>query len=200
MCAPSFNNCDVRCAGIARFAGKLLGQPVEVPHLKGQESVRQLRAHMIDAFISVGTLSEPDMDCTTIGTLPTEIAMAEDHPLAQFDEITINQISRYPVLNAPEFDTFNEFIFTSYRKHGLTSPAILPTSKEDFHDFVRVQHGLSFAVHIPWLSIVSPGSVARPIAAKDMLPIPICLVSMRSRKSKIYLALERLLKTGVKLF
>lgn len=55
-------------------------------------------------------------------------------------------------------------------------------------------------MHIPWLSIVFPGSVARPIAAKDMLPIPICLVSMKSGKSKTYLELERLLKTGVKLF
>lgn len=54
-------------------------------------------------------------------------------------------------------------------------------------------------MHVPSVSIVFPGTVARPIAAKDMQPIPICLVSLKT-KNKTYLTLERMLKTSMKFF
>lgn len=138
MYAPAFNNSDLMRVKIAQFTSKLLGQPVEVPQLSENESVRQLESREIDAFISIGTFSHPDMDCATIGTPPTSIVVVDGHPLAQCAEVTLEQINQFPVLRAPEFDSFNHAIFGAYRKHGLTSPSFFPKNDEEYRDFLYV--------------------------------------------------------------
>ena len=46
-------------------------------------------------------------------------------------------------------------------------------------------------VHIPALGEMYPGTVIKPLASGDAVAIPLCLVSMKDRKSPAYLAFER---------
>lgn len=196
--APRFNNNEFVCASIERFIGKNLGIKVETPLLNGTEATEQLRAHLIDAFVSIGTFSQPDMDCVPIGSMSTAIVMGIDHPLTAKDKVTLEDINQYPVLHAPEFDSFNDSVLNTYRKHGLTSEIFMPESAESYEHFVKELNGLSFAVSMPAVPIVFPGTISRPIDPKDVIPIPICLVSPKEGKTKAYYAAERLLKGNKK--
>ncbi len=197
--APHFHNYEHVCSSIERFLNKGLGIEVEVPLLNGTEAVKSLHERTIDAFVSIGTFSRPDTDCVPIGTLPTAVVMSEHHPLIEKSLVTIEDIGKYPVLEASEFDSFNESVLNTYLKNGLTSPVMKPNSTEEYLHFVNDLNGLSFAVSISALSIAFPGTVSRPIDPKDVIPIPICLVSPKEGKTRAYLAVERLLKSGVKI-
>ena len=65
------------------------------------------------------------------------------------------------------------------------------TSPEGFAEFIHDKQGLSLAVGGEFLSAYD-GCVMRPIAAKDRMPVPICLSSL-SGAGVSYLELSRAL-------
>ena len=70
-------------------------------------------------------------------------------------------------------------------------------SSEDFNNHLFGQQGVTFAVYIPSLGNLHPDTVVRPVAVGDAIAIPICLVSLKNRKSEAYLIFERWLTSAL---
>ena len=89
-----------------------------------------------------------------------------------------------------EFDSFNESIVTVYRRRKVDA-TFVPIVPEKFDEHLDVHRGMCLMVHIPALGEMYPGTVIKPLASGDAVAIPLCLVSMKDRKSPAYLAFER---------
>ena len=198
--SPPFNNVESVLAMLEQFLGSHIGAQVEMPLVSGIEVLQMLYDHEIDAFASLGEFTgADDVDCVPIGTLPSSIVIAEDHPLTAKRCVTLADIAPYPVIEAFEFDAFNNSVFAAYKAAGLASRVVRIDNSEDYLNVTQQQQGYSFAVSIPTFSVAYPGFVTRPIAAEDVIPTPICLVSPKTGKTKGYLAVESLFKNGLKL-
>ena len=185
--SPPFNNVESVLAMLEQFLGSHIGAQVEMPLVSGIEVLQMLYDHEIDAFASLGEFTgADDVDCVPIGTLPSSI-------------VTLADIAPYPVIEASEFDALNNSVFAAYKAAGLASRVVRIDNSEDYFNVTQQQQGYSFAVSIPTFSVAYPGFVTRPIAAEDVIPTPICLVSPKTGKTKGYLAVESLFKNGLKL-
>ena len=184
--SPPFNNVESVLAMLEQFLGSHIGAQVEMPLVSGIEVLQMLYDHEIDAFASLGEFTgADDVDCVPIGTLPSSIVIAEDHPLTAKRCVTLADI--------------NNSVFAAYKAAGLASRVVRIDNSEDYLNVTQQQQGYSFAVSIPTFSVAYPGFVTRPIAAEDVIPTPICLVSPKTGKTKGYLAVESLFKNGLKL-
>ena len=91
----------------------------------------------------------------------------------------------------PGYEHFNDSVCRAYASRGMTSELVEITSPGGFAEFIHDRQGLSLAVGGEFLSAYD-GCVLRPIAAKDRIPIPICLSSL-SGAGVSYLELSRAL-------
>ncbi len=198
--SPPFNNMEHVLAMLEQFVGSHVGAQVEMPLVSRIEVLQMLYNHEIDAFTSLGMfVGADDVDCVPIGTLPSAVVVKEDHPLADKTFVTLDDIAPYPVIEAAEFDTFNNSVLASYKSAGLKSPIVRVETWQEYLELAQGQDGVTFAVSIPTFPVAYPGYVSIPIAAQDAVPTPICLVSPKTGKTQGYLAIETLFKNGLKL-
>lgn len=195
LCSPAFHNNERARMNIGMFVERHLGIPAKVQLATGDAALPALRGDGVDALITIGAFNHPETDCVAIGTVLPGVVMSERHPLAQRESVLIDEVNRYPVAVSRHFDHFNESILTMYRKRGLASR--LEESIEDAEGFLRfleAQEGLVFTAGIPALGVY-PGTVMRLIASEDAVAVPICLVSLKARKTPLYLTLERFMSS-----
>ena len=190
LCSPAFYGYEQACASIALFANRGLGLDSTVMLETGTQGLFSLRAGDYDALITIGTLSTPDTDCMPVGTVAPGVVMSKSHPLAGQDEVSLADLSDYPIAVSQEFDSFNESIVAVYRRRKVDA-MFVPIIPEKFDEHLEVHHGVCLMVHIPALGEMYPGTVIKPLASGDAVAIPLCLVSMKDRKSPAYLAFER---------
>ena len=190
LCSPAFYGYEQACASIALFANRGLGLDSTVMLETGTQGLFSLRAGDYDALITIGTLSTPDTDCMPVGTVAPGVVMSKSHPLAGQDEVSLADLSDYPIAVSQEFDCFNESIVAVYRRRKVDA-MFVPIIPEKFDEHLEVHHGVCLMVHIPALGEMYPGTVIKPLASGDAVAIPLCLVSMKDRKSPAYLAFER---------
>ncbi len=190
LCTPPFYGHEQARANIAAFIGKNMNIDASVSLETGARGVNALYARSLEALIVIGAFNHPELDCMTIGKIMPGVVMARTHPLAQRKTVTLADIRPYPVSVSEQFDTFNESIVSVYRARGVDI-RFCPTTPERYDAFIMKENGLSFAVGIPALGQLHPGTEIKLIAAEDAVAIPICLVSLKSDKAPAYLALER---------
>ena len=190
LCTPPFYGHEQARASIASFIGKGMNIEASVSLETGSRGASALHAGRLDALIMVGLFNHPEFDCITIGKVMPGVVMARAHPLAQKKTVTLADIRPYPVAVSEHFDTFNESIVSVYRSRGVDI-RFCPTTPERFDAFVTKENGLSFAVGIPALGQLHPGTDMKLIAPEDAVAIPICMVSLKNNKAPAYLDLER---------
>lgn len=74
---------------------------------------QELEQGDLDALLTVGTYDNTTDDCEQLGTLPTGIVVAADHPFAKRPFVTVADLGSYPAGQSAAFDNFNNSIFGS---------------------------------------------------------------------------------------
>lgn len=190
LCSPAFYGNEQARASIAQFTKRGLGIDTSVALETGTKGLAELHTGMYDALITIGVLSSPEVDCVSVGTVGPGVVMAKNHPLAKQESVSLVDLAEYPIALSTEFDSFNESIVTMYRKRKanlqFVSPSLQEIDKHLYNDY-----GLCLMVYIPVLGEMYPGTVIRPITSEDAIAVPICLITLKDRKTPSYLAFER---------
>lgn len=194
LCAPVFlNNAKAR-AKIESFIHGYLNLDAEVSIGKEHEGLAQLREGTVDALITIGMFEREGLDCLRMGTVPTGICVAKNHPLASRDEVTIDEVARYPIIFSENFDHSDGSIMNTYRKERDDFNVVPLNFTRPFEacKIFYTEHSVSFMALVAALGEMMPFSVMIPIAEKDHRPIPICLVTLSDRKTTAYLKMEQM--------
>ncbi|MEG1825940.1 MAG: LysR family transcriptional regulator [Gordonibacter sp.] len=199
LCAPPFLGNEEACESIAAFTKKGLGFETQVALDNGEKALSGLRSGVYDMLVTIGPFSSPDTDCISMGAVAPGLIMAKDHPLAREKSVVLADLENYSISLSPLFDAFNDSIATMYQKRDLDIDFKL-VSVEHFSKHLLEQQGVTFVTYIPALGALHPETVIRPVATEDALAIPICLVSLKNRKTKAYLAFERWLSGALVIF
>ena len=79
----------------------------------------QLKDHRLDLLATIGTYTNNDVSCLSIGTLPTAISVSPIHPLASKHMVSLKDIAAYPAGYSDLYDSFNESIVNLYCSRNL---------------------------------------------------------------------------------
>lgn len=191
FCAPEFPGVEKFCALIKTVTARALGCETDVLLTDAKTCVDELRAGRFRALITLGPVKGEGVVCGRLGTMMPAVVMAAENPLAEKVELTLEDINTRPVLLYPGYEHFNDSVCRAYASRGMTSELVEITSPEGLAEFIHDRQGLSLAVGGEFLSAYD-GCVLRPIAAKDRIPVPICLSSL-SGAGVSYLELSRAL-------
>ncbi|WP_080801044.1 LysR family transcriptional regulator [Arabiibacter massiliensis] len=192
LCAPAFSHNAKARAKMAAFFDKYLHTESEIVMGRGEDGLAALDRGECDAVITIGVLRHPDYDCLAVGTVPAGVCISKNHPLSQNDAVTLEEIRQFPVLSSKMFDHFNDSIFVMYNREGVLGTVVEPDLAEMPFLFY-FKHAITFMVNIPPLGEMMPFSVMKPLAEKDMKPVPLCLITAKGAKSAPYRNLEALL-------
>lgn len=199
LCAPAFlNNAKAR-AKIEAFIHGNLNIDAEVSIGQEEEGVSLLREETVDALITIGTIEREGLDCVCMGTAPTGVCVAKNHPLASRDAVTIDEVAQYPIVFSANFDQSEGSIMNSYRRDRDDFNVVTFSHSNPFDacKAFYIDHSVSFMVLVGALGEMMPFSVMIPIAEEDHKPIPICLVTLSDRKTSAYLKIEELFKASL---
>lgn len=178
FCCPVYPGVERLVKLISTVTGRVLGRRVDVEMLRCSEALDALRSGRSDALITVGPLEADDVACGPLGTVSSDVLLAEDHPLAAKDELTLDDLADYPVLYPCDFEHYCHAVVDEYLKRGLRSEVFeLPTngvSAESVFD----RNCYSF-IFVGGVTGAPEGFVIRPLVHGDALPVPICLSSLR---------------------
>lgn len=200
LCSPAFYRNEHARESIAMFIKRGLKMDATVALSSGgADGLDKLRTGECDGLITIGSWSHPDIDCVSIGTVTPGILMSENHPLAGKSTISLADIKDHPVATSHSMDTFNDSIVNVYRHRGIDVQFVELMSEREVDTFLE-SGGLIFVAGISVLGSLHPNAEMRPIVAEDAVPIPICLVSLKDRKSPAYRAFARWLKGELILF
>lgn len=177
FCCLQYSGVEKFCMLISTITGRVLGRKVDVLLEPCSSALDDLRTGKLDAIITLGSVDEDDMTCSGLGTLGTCVILSEDHPLAKKDVVTLDDLADYPVLDpAGIYEHFHDAVVEPYFESGLRSErCVVNTDKEDAVHFVE-NGGYSFMVGGN-ITGAPEGSTLRPIAPKDMIATPICLIT-----------------------
>ena len=196
LCAPPFLGNEKARESIATFTKRSLGLETRVSLDNGEKALDGLRLGGYDMLITIGPFLDSDTDCVSVGAVAPGLVMSKDHPLARKESVALADLGGFPLSLSSSFDTFNDSIAVMYQKRN-SDIEFVSVSSEDFNNHLFGQQGVTFAVYIPSLGNLHPDTVVRPVAVGDAIAIPICLVSLKNRKSEAYLIFERWLTSAL---
>lgn len=197
LCSPEFRDYSRALKNIEDYISESLGIATNVVLVDEGDSFDLLRSGNVDALISIGQFDLPGMDCVPVLQAPTGVGFSVGHPLAARESIRIADLAPYPVYTSEKHRRFIDLILDMYRKRGLESPAESVASPEDSARFFSPEHGgYVFCVGLATLSDPRKGTIVRPIAPEDAVPVPVCLISPKEHKTPLYLSIERFLVNG----
>ncbi len=185
FCAPAFTNAERIMRKLSRFLSHATGVRLELFVSPLDDALAALDAGAVDAVITIGTHRSAQTTCTVIGSLPTGIAVRDDHPLTRQRAVALADLAPYPVIWAEPFDGARESVLARYLAQGLASPVIhvdTPAVGAGGRTSRAIDEGeraraYSMMVYLPALKRPFPGCRALPIATPDQIPVPICLVA-----------------------
>lgn len=148
---------------------------------RGLRGFGALQAGHLDALIVVGACRHPDMDCLNLGKVMLGVIMSYRHPLAQHQTVSLDDIKPYPVSISEDFDRFNDSVAEFYRERGIDI-LVSATTAAQFERYLTRENGLALTVGVPALGQFNPLTELKPMAAKDSVSVPICLVSLKDAR------------------
>lgn len=190
LCTPPFYGHDQARASIAAFTTRNLGIETQVLLDSCKGGMEGLLAGTYDVLITMGTFDRVETDCIPIGTLAPAVLMRPNHPVARCRTVSVDDMKPYPVGMSDNFESFNQFVEPLYRKKGIAM-RVLDANTKCLSSFFRDEGGLVFVAGVPALGAMYPNTVLRMVSAEDAVAVPICLVSLKERKSKAYHLFER---------
>lgn len=132
LCAPDFAGSGSAFHRIEDFFTGGTGVLTKVELIGANGALSRLHSNEFDALITIGRVNDANVDCFALGKVPTGTVMAHTHPLASFNEVTLEQLADYPVMDSLEFDRFNESILPMYLQHGFKTELIPVGTEEGF--------------------------------------------------------------------
>jgi LysR family hydrogen peroxide-inducible transcriptional activator len=105
----------------------------------------QVVAGRLDSAVVNLPINDPDVDVATLFEEDRIVVTPLDHPLAAFDEISIEQLSTFPLLMNPPGTTFRDAVDTQAAKRGVT------LRTQDEVDGMRLLASLAFQGYGPAL-------------------------------------------------
>lgn len=190
LCSPRFVGYEHVFANISKLIKQHVDVDTRVRLAASSEGVDLLRSGEVDALITIGAYEDPAVDCVPLLQAPSGVCVTEGHPLGGKKEVSLDDLSDYPIVVAPEAD-LTRLIYELFRERGFDRECERVVENDAFVDaFVRRQ-GVMFCVGLPALS--DDSATVIPVCREDALPVPICFVSLKERKTPAYLAAERFL-------
>lgn len=177
FCIPPFQEVGRYSSLVRIVAERALGCRVEVLLTNADDCVGELRAGRFDALVTVGPIKADGVVCGSLGTMAPMVVMAQNNPLAEKSEITIEDISTRPVLLAPDFEHFNRSVCMAYVARGVTSELVEVEDAEAYRELLFERGGLSFIMGSEFLGKLE-GCVVLPVAARDRVAVPICFSTL----------------------
>lgn len=191
FCVPAFTGVERFCSLIKTVTARALGCATDVLLTSAESCVDELRSGRFWALITLGPLQGEGIVCGSLGVMSPMVVMSAENPLAAKSELTLDDINTCPVLLYPGFDHYNDAVCRAYAARGMTSELVEIVDGESYGEFLHERGGLSLAVGGEFLAPFE-GCVLRPIAARDRMPVPICLSSLAGAGVS-YLELSRAL-------
>ena len=192
FCAPSFEGGERALGKLSSLIGGRLGLHIKMIVAPGEAALASLRAGALDAVCMIGEYSAPDTDCTVVGSLPTGAGMTRRHPLAKHKSVRLADLEPYPVLWSEGFDSFNHSMLNMYLDAGLASPIIrVPVHTRSFPTDREAPDAYFISVYLSPFGKPFRDSRVVPFDKRDALSAPLCLVSLKQRKSEALIALEQ---------
>lgn len=190
LCSPRFVGYEHVLANISKLIKQNVDIETNVRLAASCESLSLLRSGEVDALVTIGTYDDPAIDCVPLLQAPSGVCFAEGHPLKGKKEVALDDLLDYPILVAPEAD-LTRFIYEMFREHGFDREYETITDNEALIDAFFRRQGIMFCVGLP--ALTDDFATVVPIRREDALPVPICFVSLKERKTPAYLAAERFL-------
>lgn len=192
LCSPAFQGFERALSNIAAYLKDKLRFPAQLRLAGMAEGLELLRSAQVDALVTIGVYSSPDTDCVHVFDAPTGVLLSDRHPLAKQRCVSLAQLEPYTAVFSPKFDMHNESIYQLYQRAGFQGRTEVVETTEHYIDLIQERNGFAFLVGLPALGDTQRGTVVVPICEKDAVPVPICFVTDRQRKSPAYIVLERL--------
>lgn len=190
LCSPHFSNESAALAAFSKLIERVTGFKTTIISGTGGQCLEALNNHAVDAMATIGGYSNPQTDVAVIGSLPAGVVLASSHPLAAGKAVRFADMATYPVLASDKWDTFNHSILRTCQELGMSSKVITYREGVDIDDFFQNQMGMVFSVHVPSIKLESSSTINLPIHPSDCASVPLCLVSLKSYKTRAFQALE----------
>lgn len=178
FCCPTYTGVERLVRLISMVTGKVLGRGVEVELIGCADALGALRSGRSDALLSVGPIEGAGVACGALGTVSSRVLLAADHPLADRDEVTLDELGDYPVLYPSDFEHYCRSVVDAYRERGLRSEPLEVSTYEMSVEFFTRLRGISFMV-AGNVTGAGEGLVIRRLRPEDALSVPICLTTLR---------------------
>lgn len=200
LLSPDFQKSDEALRKIDQFITHGISIETHTNMANSLDAFTRLNAGEFDALITVGSVSEENLECITIGVVPVGIVMSRTHPLAEKDVLTLEDISKYPLASSKEHAHFDDATVNILRKRGVTSPNMYIEDMVDFYEFTQSEDGLAVTAIIPALNFIPERSVSKLLEKSEALTVPICLAYYKGRKTAAVAKMEQYLSNALTLF
>ena len=187
LCSPKFPGHENVFNNIANIVRQNVNIETRVRLATVGEGISLLKTGDVDALITIGSYDNPETDCVPLLQAPSGVCAAVGHPLFDQGEIALEDVAKYPIITIEKAD-LTEKIYELYRERGFTAPYERITDLESFNDAYLKRQAIMFCVGLPALS--DDQSIVRPVRRGEAIPVPICFVSLKGRKTPAYLAAE----------
>ena len=199
LCAPKFNQYEEFCQALAIFVEHSLGFKIELSVINPDLAQEALDTKRVDALATIGTYEHKDVECVSVGTLPTGIIISPNHPLADKALIYKEDLKEFPVAMSPSLDGFNNSILINYRDNNMVGEIRHIESQDEIPRFLKEDKGYYFSAIVSQLKEPRPEALLKPIDPKDAIDIPICFVSLAKGRTIKHTMIENFLIQAVNL-
>lgn len=181
LCSPSFENSDALLKSFSAFFYKATGLLFEISLCDVAHAQQMLEDGTYDGLVTIGTYEHEGTECSSLGTLPTGIRVAQGHPLVKKGVATLEDLRTYPAGESAVVDDFNSTILHLYQEAGaLGKVARLSTLSEESREFMVDHQGYFFSAMFPTAGVAKQQGklVLIPIEPDQAIRVPICLVTL----------------------
>lgn len=195
---PAFPGNEMVRENTAALVQAQVGIPTTMDLATGERGFEGLRTGAYDVLVTVGMFDRPDVECHPVGTVPSAVMMAPNHPLASRSAVSLEDLAPYAVARSSWFHGANAGIASKYRERGADLRFVdlaLSDVEAHFRD-----GGVILTTGIPAMGRASSLIALRPFTPEDTVTVPICAVFLKERGSAIKATLQELLASGVSFF
>nr|WP_239471121.1 LysR substrate-binding domain-containing protein [Olsenella uli] len=195
LCCPRYPGVERLVALVSAVSARAVGREVRTSLTSCADALEELRSGRVDALVTLAPLEAGDVTCGSLGTLASSVLLAADHPLAAREELTIGELGAYPLLCPVDYDHFVFSVVRPYLERGLASPVVEVEVDGEAGERGGVPEGFcgyAFQVAADITGTVE-GCVSRPVAAPEMVPVPIFLSTLRGSGSVDFVVFRRAL-------